>query len=258
MWRLHDPGPEGEARLDHGEVMRACHELRGSLMVVRLGLAGGTAMLSGSRLRALELELEKAALALDDLASAHAPIPQGLTCSPVAPVDLWALLDDTLEAWRGAAQRCGVQLRLRRSRAAEGGDAVSVIEGDRLRLAQAVGNLIANAIEHGGGRVEVGVRAEGGWVRIEVTDGGRGLPAPVEELMRRAGQGAGARGHGLSITAAIAVAHGGRVAAAPSDRGARLVLELPRREEAEGAERQPGTGAGGDAPGPAVRDHPQR
>ncbi len=108
--------------------------------------------------------------------------------------------------------------------------------GDRLRLAQAVGNLVANAIEHGGGTVEVRGGAHRDRVRLEVIDGGTGLPEPVDRLVRRAGHGhtrrdrarkRAGRGRGLAIAAAIAEAHGGRLAAAPSERGARLVLELP-------------------------------
>ena len=63
--------------------------------------------------------------------------------------------------------------------------------------------------------------------RIEVTDTGPGLPAPISELARRAQGGRGRRGRGLAIATAIAVEHGGRLSAAPSVRGARLVLELP-------------------------------
>jgi signal transduction histidine kinase len=64
-------------------------------------------------------------------------------------------------------------------------------------------------------------------VRIEVIDGGPGLPATVAELARRPRGGRGSRGRGLAIAAAIARRHGGRLAAAPSERGARLVLDLP-------------------------------
>ena len=52
------------------------------------------------------------------------------------------------------------------------------VRGDRLRLAQAVANLLANALEHGGGRVEL--RAPRRPARpLEVLDAGPGLPAPV-------------------------------------------------------------------------------
>jgi signal transduction histidine kinase len=146
-------------------------------------------------------------------------------------VDLPVLLADTVEAWRPAATRRGVGLTLRWS-----GSAVAVV-ADRLRLAQATGNLIANAIEHGGGDVEVRARLEGSAVRIEVIDGGPGLPAPVAQLIRRARRGRGIggrgipgrgiRGRGLAIAAEVAAAHGGHLGVAPSDRGARMVLELP-------------------------------
>jgi signal transduction histidine kinase len=101
------------------------------------------------------------------------------------------------------------------------------VRGDRFRIAQATGNLIANAIEHGGGVVEVQGRGHAAGARIEVTDSGCGLPAPVAELARRAHRGRGPRGRGLAIALAVAEAHGGRLAAAPSERGARLVLDLP-------------------------------
>jgi signal transduction histidine kinase len=99
--------------------------------------------------------------------------------------------------------------------------------GDRLRLAQATGNLISNAIEHGGGVVEVRGRGGPDRVRVEVIDAGSGLPAPVPDLARRPHRGRGRRGRGLAIATAIAASHAGRLSAAPSERGARLVLELP-------------------------------
>ena len=37
----------------------------------------------------------------------------------------------------------------------------------------------------------------------------------------------GRRGHGLAIAAAIAEHHGGRLTAAPSPAGARLMIEVP-------------------------------
>ena len=106
--------------------------------------------------------------------------------------------------------------------------------GDRLRLAQALGNLIANAIEHGGGPVAVSGVVGGNVVRIAVSDGGPGLPAPIAQLTRGARRGRGAHGRGLAITAAIVETHGGRVVTAPAQRGARVVLELPLAPEGPG------------------------
>jgi signal transduction histidine kinase len=116
--------------------------------------------------------------------------------------------------------------RLRAGRSARAVGATAVV-GDPLRIAQACANLVANAAEHGGGTVRLRVRAAGGWVRIEVADDGPGLPAPVAALIAAARGRQGRRGHGLAIAAAIAGHHGGRLAAAPTRTGARLVLELP-------------------------------
>jgi signal transduction histidine kinase len=94
-------------------------------------------------------------------------------------------------------------------------------------LAQVASNLVANALEHGAGTVRVALRTQGPRVRVEVADEGSGLPAPVAQLADRARCGSASRGRGLAIAAEIARRHGGRLSAAPTARGARLVLELP-------------------------------
>jgi signal transduction histidine kinase len=200
-------------------VAEACHELRGPLAAVGLGLAleGRQGRLPPARLRAIELELGRAAAVLDDLEAA--PRGAGVRVDGV-PVSLRSLLEDSVEAWRASAGVWGIELRLRWS----GPDAL--VAGDRSRLAQATGNLIANAIEHGGGAIEVSGRLGSDYIRIEVRDQGPGLPAPVAELIRR-GRPGDRHGHGLRVAHAVAEAHGGRLAAAPAARGARLVLKLP-------------------------------
>ena len=201
-------------------VARACHELRGPLTAVRLGLDGGAGNgeLTPARLRAIDLELGRAALVLDDLEAVRT---RRVWSRQADAIDLEQLVTDSVEAWRPTAAARGVKLR-----AAWSGCAATVW-GDRRRLAQVTGNLIANAIEHGGGVVSVCGHGDRMRARVEVTDTGAGLPAPVPELLRPARRGRGRRGRGLAIAAAIATDHGGRLAAAPSARGARLVLELP-------------------------------
>jgi signal transduction histidine kinase len=110
-----------------------------------------------------------------------------------------------------------------------------------VRLAQAVGNLVANAIEHGGSRVELRAAAAGGRVRVEVRDDGPGLPAPIPVLIRRARGGRGRRGRGLAIAADVAARHGGRLGSAPASTGACLVLELPALRPPTQAAERPGT-----------------
>ena len=205
-------------------VARACHELRGPLAAARLGLELGVRVgqLSPAQLRALDLELGRASLALDDLAAVGLRARSG---RDRREVDMTDLLADSVEAWRAPAAARGMALAL------EWSGVPARVWGERLRLAQATGNLIANAIEHGHGGGDISVHgslaSERACVRIEVADGGPGLPAPVAVLARRPRGGRGARGRGLAIAATIARDHGGRLAAAPSERGARLVLELP-------------------------------
>lgn len=201
-------------------VARACHELRGPITAARLGLACEfrSPAPSPTRLRAIDAELGRATVALEDLADLRRRAPR---IARLELVDLRSLLAESVEAWRPSATAAQATLDLRWS----GGEAT--VWGDRPRLVQAVSNLIANAVQHGAGPVHVAaiVRERSAW--ITVSDAGPGLPASVAVLARRARRGHGAHGRGLAIAAAVAGAHGGRLAAAPSAGGARLVLELP-------------------------------
>ena len=203
-------------------VARACHELSGPLTAARLALRlatnGQQAGTPRGPLAAIDLELGRAGLALADLVAAQRGARAGDRTETFA---LAPLLADAAAAWRPTAWTKGVRLRL------EPPPHDIVLRGDRLRLAQACGNLLANAIEHGGGEVRLRARASRHTVRIEVLDEGPGLPAPVAELTRRPRGGRHPRGRGLAIAADVAARYGGRLAAAPSERGARLVLELP-------------------------------
>ncbi len=206
----------------------ARHELRAALCAVRLGveLAARGGELCPPRFRALELELDRAELALEELDGGAARLEY-------EPVNARELLADSVEAWRAFADARGVDLELRWS----GPDAL--VLGDRIRLSQATGNLIANAIEHGSGPVAVRGRLVAGIVKIEVTDSGTGLPGAIAELVERAGEGRSHRGRGLAIASAVARAHGGRLASAPCGRGARLMLELPLLDVAADPSQRP-------------------
>ena len=90
-----------------------------------------------------------------------------------------------------------------------------IINGDRLRLEQALGNLVDNALRHGHGTVRIEARPAHGAVELHVRDEGPGVPDDfVPRAFHRfsradnahAGVGAGL---GLAIVQTIAVAHGG-------------------------------------------------
>jgi signal transduction histidine kinase len=203
-------------------VVRACHELRGPLTAARLGLELGTRGegLSTTQARVIDTELGRASLALEDLAA----VPAGR-----APAVRWEMLElsdltrISAEAWLPAATAAGIRLRWHVP------DRQIWLEGDAGRLAQAIGNLIANAIEHGGKRVEVRVETELDLARVEVVDYGPGLPDSLEALTRRARNGRGTRGRGLVIAGNVAALHRGKLESVPDGPGARLVLSLPLR-----------------------------
>jgi two-component system OmpR family sensor kinase len=130
---------------------------------------------------------------------------------------------------------------------------------DRDRLAQALRNLISNAINHTSpeqGLVRLTVRPEGdGRIRFVVDDDGPGIPpAERDRVFDRfhrtdaaRDRASGGTGLGLAIVRAIAEAHGGAVTAGSSpEGGARLELVLPGFRRTP----EPVPGRGG-APAPA-------
>jgi signal transduction histidine kinase len=87
--------------------------------------------------------------------------------------------------------------------------------------------------------VSVSLANSGGFVLLEVTDDGPGVPAEDRErifdrfvrLDEARGRDAGGAGLGLAITREIVVAHGGEVAVADAPgAGARFVVRLPAAE----------------------------
>jgi two-component system, OmpR family, sensor kinase len=135
----------------------------------------------------------------------------------------------------------GVAARFGR-RAGEAGRAIEVdavdglaVPADAVRLEQALGNLVENALRHGEGSIRLSAVEKDGRVELHVLDEGRGIPPDFvprafERFNRadqsRAGTGAGL---GLAIAQVIATAHGGsaHVSARPGG-GADVWLSIPK------------------------------
>ncbi len=114
---------------------------------------------------------------------------------------------------------------------------------DRLRMSQALGNVLSNAIHctEAGGQVVMRAEGEGDEaVAIAISDDGIGIPAAdlphVFDRRYRTGRsrrnGIGGTGLGLAITQAIVAAHGGTVSVTSdgSDQGVTVTCRFPLDE----------------------------
>jgi signal transduction histidine kinase len=190
-------------------VARAEHELRGPLTAFSLALDAARGTPAGRRLRVvLDAELARARIGLADLAAARSG-RQAAAVEERVRVD--RLLRSSAAAWEVRGRRVHVR--------SDAG--LAIVAGDRGQMAQALGNVISNAVEHGSGEVTAVASRAGGRVRIEVTNpvaAGRRLEAVPEPAER---------GRGLEIAADAAADLGGSLSSAIGPRRARTVIELP-------------------------------
>jgi signal transduction histidine kinase len=110
------------------------------------------------------------------------------------------------------------------------------VVADELRLRQALGNLVDNALRHGQGEIVLRARRTGPGLELEVSDRGEGFASDfAERAFEPFARGDLARtrdgtGLGLSIVRTIAEAHGGRATVVPGA-GATVRIRLPDRPE---------------------------
>jgi signal transduction histidine kinase len=202
----------------------ALHELRRPLQAV--ALAAGPRL--GGRAGVGE-PIELAAAALERL-------DREINGGPLAPalgaVDAGALACSAVKRWQARVRIAEGSLELRWN----AGEVL--VDGDRSALAQALDNLIVNAIEHGGPTIVVAGRLLEGRLRIAVVDSGRATrprsrrASPAQMIARVSGRHH--RGHGLGVVRRVAADHEGRFALRRSERGSLAVLELPLAETESG------------------------
>jgi PAS domain S-box-containing protein len=120
-----------------------------------------------------------------------------------------------------------------------------IVDGDAMRLAQVLGNLLQNAAKFtpGGGVVRLSLRALDGAAEIRVRDTGIGIEPPLLERIfepfvqaeSSLARTDGGLGLGLALVKGITVLHGGTVRAesAGAGTGAEFVVRLPLAAAAE-------------------------
>ena len=216
----------------------ASHELRTPLGILRseVDLALSRNRSIGeleAALRSISEETDHLARLADDLlllSRAH----EGKLSIHAESVSLRDVVASACARFEPAAERAGVGIEVDVPN-----DPVSI---DRVRLRQALDNLLANAMRHtgSGDTIRVAGGCVDGWIRLVIQDTGPGfqdedLPHAFEPFVRGAYDGEADRngaGLGLPIVRAIAEAHGGSATAENRrEGGARITLEIATSDE---------------------------
>jgi len=207
----------------------ASHELRTPLAILKTeielaGREGRSAEELRAALGSAGEEVDRLSRLAEDLL-VLARSDQGQLPLRREPVDLRVLLDRVRERFARQAMKAGRELVV--DAAAAGANL------DPLRLEQALGNLVDNALRHGAGEVRLSARRNGERAEFEVSDEGPGFPPEFRgrafERFTRADEGrtgAGA-GLGLAIARTIAEAHGGEAEAGNGDPRTIVRISVP-------------------------------
>jgi PAS domain S-box-containing protein len=178
----------------------------------------------------------------------------GTVLLEIAPIDVGALLQTTMQGLQPAADAKGVQL------IASVEQTPAPVTADSRRLQQVLWNLVHNAIKFTprGGRVEIHVQRSDGELQIQVQDNGQGiaksfLPHVFERFRQEdstATREASGLGLGLSIAKQIVELHGGTITALSDGelKGSTFVVRVPTLSAAAnpgGSRRLAQGGAGG-------------
>jgi signal transduction histidine kinase/ActR/RegA family two-component response regulator len=221
------------------------HELRNplgtisnALQVLRLKSEGDE-----TRRRAIEAaerQVLHQALLVDDLLETSR-VTRGQIELHCEELDIVDLVRETVDGYREVLETAGLELDL------DLPNEPILVNGDRIRLAQALSNLLHNATKFStaGGRIAVRIlKAQSRRVEVTVSDSGLGISAEmlphVFEVFTQADhsldRARGGLGIGLAVVKGLMELHGGEVRARSegAGRGAEITLLLPLAENAPG------------------------
>ena len=179
-------------------------------------------------------EIERLSRMIDDLFDL-AQMDSGALRLHRQTLALQDIAAEVVDAMQAQARRRGVGLDFRVRGSPPG------ISVDGALVERAVANLVRNALAHtpAGGRVEVSVESEDGWIKVGVSDSGDGIDEAdlphiwdrfyrAEKSRKRGPEAADGAGLGLAIVRGIVEAHSGLVDVCSSpDRGAVFTVQLP-------------------------------
>ncbi|WAC72175.1 response regulator [Roseateles sp. SL47] len=215
------------------------HELRNPLAPIRqAALLSSAPQASEAQKRwshgVIERQVQHMALLLDDLLDISR-ITRGALSLRLEEVELNAIIESAVETARPTIEGRQHQLQV------ELPPQALRFEGDALRLAQVVANLLTNAAKYTepGGRLILRAGVQAGEVFIEVCDNGIGIPREslgevfnmFTQLRRAGGRLNEGLGIGLALTRGLVELHGGRISAHSDGAGcgSRFEVRLPLR-----------------------------
>ncbi|HEX5041766.1 MAG TPA: ATP-binding protein [Candidatus Polarisedimenticolaceae bacterium] len=217
------------ATLSH-ELRNPLAPLRNALHMMRLSAPGEPGVERAREI--MERQVNHLVRLVDDLLE-MARINRGTLELRVERVELAAVLGNALETSEPLITAAGHRLQLSLP------EEPLWLQGDRVRLAQILANLLNNAAKYtpAGGAITVEGRAQDGEVRVEVHDTGRGIPPEWQSrIFEMFSRGTGEREHaqgglgiGLALSRRLAEMHGGTLEARSegSGKGSTFVLRLP-------------------------------
>jgi signal transduction histidine kinase len=210
------------------------HDLRTPLNRLRNRLEESVARLNASGSQASEIE--RAIAETDQLIGTFnallliAETDAGTTRAAMSPLELGAVAADVVELYEPLADEKKVSLAL-----LPGGSVA--IEGNRSLIAQALANLVDNAIKYTptGGKVRIRIAVTPESIDLSVADSGPGIPLAdrprvTERFVRlEASRSSPGTGLGLSLVAAVAHFHGADLVLEDNmPSGLKAVLRFPR------------------------------
>ncbi len=208
------------------------HELRNPLGAIRNGLY----LMSDDRVKdqahirdMMERQLRQLLRLMEDLLDVSR-ITRGKIELRREPVELRSMVQDAVDSTRPAIESMDHTL------AVDLPEGPILVQGDRVRLAQVLSNILGNAAKFTprGGLIAVNAHSENGSVVIRVRDNGIGIPPHmvdrVFEMFTQADHSPtrqnGGLGIGLSLVRGLVEAHGGSVKATSDGPGAGSEIEV--------------------------------
>jgi two-component system, sensor histidine kinase len=211
------------------------HELRNPLAPLRIGLQllqqHPSADVVARTYAMMDRQIAHISRLVDDLLDVSRLTRGKITLQKTA-VDLGECVKEAADSFAPIAQRNGLTIS---TEVPEG----LVLDADRVRIEQMIGNLLSNALKFtpSGGHVTIAARQENGEVALEVRDTGVGIPPDqlpfVFELFaqttRALDRSDGGLGIGLTVVRLIAELHGGSatIQSEGDGRGTTVTVRLP-------------------------------